>query len=358
VTQRAASGAALAAALLCTALPARAEKETIALEYRVSAGCPGRAAFVERVHTFTTKAEVASEDNAALRQFDVHVLRSGSSVRGELTIDDHGAKTTRQVTGTTCDEVVSALALATAIAVDPDALGGTPSDAPPKPPDAEPPPSAPKPKPVANRPPVALPPTQRKPLPRAAAAPDQAALFLDAGARVGSAMAPFPKLAATAELGLTYFEPLEFYVGGSYGKQDGHTDPVPDACPSADARCHLRVSELLGWLGAGYRLVALEPFSVFAHTAFELGQVQTTALDLTPARSPAQPPWLAVDVGVSGRLDAPGPVFFQANIDARAPLLPPGYELQSMSNATQKTQVYRAGYLGYLFGLSVGVHFL
>jgi hypothetical protein len=357
VTRRAASGAALAAALLCAALPAQAEKETIALDYQVGAGCPGRAAFVERVHTFTTKAEIATEAGAALRRFDVRVLRSGSSVRGELTIDDHGAKTTRQVAGTTCDEVISALALATAIAVDPDALGGTPSDAPPKPPDAEPPPSAPKPKPAPDRPPVAPPPTKRKPLASAAAAPHQPALFLAAGARLGSAMAPFPKLAATAELGLTYFEPLEFYVGGAYGPQDGRSDVLPDACPSADARCHLRVSELLGWLGAGYRFLDLEPFSVFAHTAFEVGQVRTTALDITPTFSDKQL-WLAVDVGLSGRLDGPGPLFFQADIDARAPLLPPGYEVESMAFDAQPTQLYRAGYLGYLFGLSVGVHFL
>ncbi len=357
MTRRAASGAALAAALLCAALPAQAEKETIALDYQVGAGCPSRAAFVERVHTFTTKAEIATEAGAALRKFDVRVLRSGSSVRGELTIDDHGAKTTRQVAGTTCDEVISALALATAIAVDPDALGGSTTDAPPKPPVAEPPQSSPKPKPAPDRPPVAPPPTKRKPLPSAAAAPHQPVLFLAAGARLGSAMAPFPKLAATAELGLTYFEPLEFYVGGSYGKQDGHSDQVPHACPSADERCDLRVSELLGWLGAGYRLLDLEPLSVLAHSAFELGQVQTAVLDITPT-VPVERLWLALDVGLSGRLNAPGPLFFQVDIDARAPLWRPGYAVRSMLYATQNPQVYQVGQLGYLFGLSVGVHFL
>jgi hypothetical protein len=347
VTLRAAVCAALAAALLCTALPARAEKETIALDYQVGAGCPDRSQFVARVHTFTTKAEIVSDGGAPLRKFGVQVLRAGSAVHGELTIDDRGAKTTRQVSGATCDEVISALALATAIAVDPGALGGASPDETSKPPVSEPPPASDKPKPRPSRP-TPTPPPERPKAP-AVELPRPPMLYLAAGARVGSAIAPFPKLEGTAELGFTYFEPLEFYVGGAYGpEQDGHATSGTDS---------LRISDWLGWVGAGYRLLDLEPFSVLAEAAFEFGKVETTDLDVAPRLSP-EPRWLAVDVGLSGRLNAPGPLFLQANMGARAPLLLQGYDVQDMTNAAKRRQVYRAEQLGYLFGLSIGVHFL
>jgi hypothetical protein len=349
VTLRAALCAALAAALLCMALPARAEKETIALDYQVGAGCPDRAQFVRRVHTFTTKAEIVSDDGAPLRKFGVQVLRAGSAVHGELTIDDRGAKTTRQVSGATCDEVISALALATAIAVDPDALGGASPDETSKPPVSEPPPPPDKPKPRPARPsPTALPERPKAP---AVELPRPPVLYLSAGARLGSvnSVAPFLKLEGSAEVGLTYFAPLEFYVGGAYGpKQEGRATLVPDS---------LRVSEWLGWLGAGYRLLDLEPFSVLAEAAFEFGEVEMLDVDVEPQLSATQP-WLAVDVGLSGRLNAPGPLFLQANLGARAPLLLQGYDVQDMMNAAKRRQVYRVGQLGYLFGLSIGVHFL
>jgi hypothetical protein len=349
VTLRAAVCAALAAALLCTALPARAEKETIALDYQVGAGCPDRSQFVARVHTFTTKAEIVSDGGAPLRKFGVQVLRAGSAVRGELTIDDRGAKTTRQVSGATCDEVISALALATAIAVDPGALGGASPDETSKPPVSEPaqPPDQPKPHP-ARPSPAPLPERPKAPV---VELPQPPMLYLAAGARLGSAnsIAPFPKLEGTVELGFTYLAPLEFYVGGAYGpKQEGRASIVPDS---------LRVSEWLGWLGAGYRLLDLEPFSVLAETAFELGQVEMLDLDVDPQLT-AKQRWLAVDVGLSGRLNAPGPLFFQANMGARAPLLLQGYDVQDMTNAAKRRQVYRVEQLGYLFGLSIGVHFL
>jgi hypothetical protein len=347
VTLRAALCAALAAALLCTALPARAEKETIALDYQVGAGCPDRSQFVLRVHTFTTKAEIVSDDSAPLRKFGVQVLRAGNAVRGELTIDDRGAKTTRQVSGATCDEVISALALATAIAVDPDALGGASPDETNKPPVSEPaqPPDKPKPRPARPNP-TPLPERPKAPV---IELPRPAMLYLAAGARVGSAIAPFPKLEGTAELGFTYLAPLEFYLGGAYGpKQEGRATLVPDL---------LRVSEWLGWVGAGYRLLDLEPFAVLAEAAFEFGEVQMLDVDVDP-QLPATRGWLAVDVGLSGRLNGPGPLFLQANMGARAPLLLQGYDVQDMTNAAKRRPVYRVEHLGYLLGLSIGVHFL
>jgi len=146
MTLRVLWGSAHVLALLCLASPAHAEKETIALDFQAASSCPDRTRFIERVHTFTTKVEVASDDGTARRKFGIRVTRSAGAVRGELTIDNRGSKTTRNVSGTTCDEVVSALALATALAVDPEALG-EPTPEPPPVPVETPKPPPPKPSP-------------------------------------------------------------------------------------------------------------------------------------------------------------------------------------------------------------------
>ncbi|HWZ93508.1 MAG TPA: hypothetical protein VNW92_31830 [Polyangiaceae bacterium] len=330
--------AALAATLLCVAVPARADKETIALTYDAGAGCPDKKQFVFRVHTFTSKAEIANDDDAALhRTFAVQVLRSGNTVRGELTIDDRGAKTTRHVSGATCDEVISALALATAIAVDPDALGGSTPDATEPPTASEPPAPAAKPAPT----PDAAGTRARPKRPAPVAPPGPPALYLSAGARVGDAIAPFPKFEAVAELGCTYFAPFEFQVGAAYGP------------PQHDAQ--FRLDEWLGWLGTGYRLFELEPLSVLALAAVEAGEVRAGGgPDVTPSHA-LHTAWLAVDVGLAARRDGPGPLFFQANVGARAPVLLQRYVETESRGAVELFQVKQ---LGYLLSLSVGIHFL
>jgi hypothetical protein len=333
------ASAALAAALLLSAVPARADTEAILLDYDAGAGCPDRKQFVQRVHTFTTKAEIVSDNGAPRRKFAVQVSRAGNVVRGELTIDDRGAKTTRDVSGATCDEVISALALATAIAVDPDALGGAPPDEPSKPPPTEPPPTQPKPAVAAPPPPPA---GGRPSKPADAAAPDSRppVLYLSGGGRVGNAISPFPKFDVAGELGCTYFAPFEFYVGAAYGPPQ-HNDT-------------LRLEDWLGWLGVGYRIFELEPISVLTLAAVEGGDVHAGGgPDVVPAYSRHRP-WVAVNVGLAARVDALGPLFLQANVGARAPVL-----LQRYVETTNKGQaeLYQVE-LGYLVGISVGIHFL
>ena len=81
--------AALTLMTCALAWSARAETESIALDYRASRGCPGRDRFVEEVRALTTKAELV-EATAALRQFRVEALRKGNSVTGRLTIVKDG----------------------------------------------------------------------------------------------------------------------------------------------------------------------------------------------------------------------------------------------------------------------------
>ncbi len=330
--------AALTTAYLCMASPARADKEAIALDYQPSAGCPDRSKFVERVQAITSKAEIVSDDGGAQRRkFGIHVSRAANVVHGELTIDDRGVKTTRMVSGATCDEVISALALATALAVDPEALGAEPQPAPaPSPP----PTAAPKPKPAPPKPAPAklgndltTPPSKRE--------PRRPLLELGVGARVGDTLAPFPKVEGTAELGTSYWAPFETHLGFAYGPpQHNH---------------QTQFSDWTGSLGMGYRMFDLEPFSVWAEAGFELGQVHATGRNITPAFS-VDRTWAAVDVGVRARLDGPGPLFFLANVGGRAPVLLQRYVVQE--NTGKFRELHQVQQLGYLLGLSVGMHFL
>jgi len=334
---RALCGAASALACLCLVGPARADKEAISLAYEVGAGCPDRRQFIEHVRTFTSKAEIVDDDGAPRRRFAVRVSGGGGKVQGQLTIDDHGAKSTRNVAGARCDEVISALALATAIAVDPDALGGAPSDETSEPRSPEPSPSTAKPAPTRAR--VA----SESPEPRrfAAARAHAPWLSLSAGARLGSALAPFPKLEASAELGCSYFAPVELSVGGAFG-------------PRQEDRV-LELEDWLGWLGVGYRALELPPLSVSLLAAFEAGDVQASGgSDVSPRRN-LHRLWLAVNAGLAVRADGPGPLFFQANWGVRVPL-----SLQRYVETTNQgtSELYQVERLGYLLELSVGVHFL
>ena len=343
MTSRRVECAALMATLVLLAPAARADKESIVLEYQAVSGCPDRAEFVARLHTFTTKAEVTNDDGTPRRRFGIRVTRAAGAVTGEFVIDDRGSKTTRSVSGTTCDEVVSALALATALAVDPDALSSeTPSEPPPPapvpPPTPAPPapplPAVPSPKPPA---PVAKP-ALAAPTPKL---PHRYALDVSLGARIGDSVAPFPLVEAVAEIGTTYFAPLDLHAGIAFA-------------PAQRDR-HAEFADLLGWVGAGYRLLDLEPLSVWGQTGLELGQVQAVGREISPTYRVGRL-WAAVDVGLSVRLDAPGRLFFQANASGRAPLSLQRYVVQE--NNGKLRELHQVQQLGYLLGISVGMHFL
>ncbi len=329
--------AALTTAYLCMASPALADKEAIALDYQPGAGCPDRSKFIERVQAITSKAEIVSDDGAPRRKFGIHVSRVASAVHGELTIDDHGEKTTRTVSGASCDEVISALALATALAVDPEALG---VEAQPPPAPTPPPAPAPKPKPPVATPvpakplgPLATPPPKRE--------PHRPLLELSVGAREGDTLAPFPKFEGMAELGTTYWAPFELHLGFAYGPPE-HNHQT-------------EFSDWSGLLGLGYRMLDLEPFSVWAEAGAELGEVHAAGRNITPAFS-VDRTWAAVDVGIRARVDGPGPLFFQANAAGRAPVLLQRYVVQE--NTGKFRELHQVQQLGYVLSLSVGMHFL
>ena len=130
------------------AVPARADVEGIRLAYSAYAGCPDEDRFLHGVTARTERIRRAAEGEAA-RTFVVAVTREPRTIRGVLSITGlDGAVSRREVTGDSCDEVVSALALITALAVDP--LAATAPE--PPPPVPGPPSSSPAGAPSSNPP--------------------------------------------------------------------------------------------------------------------------------------------------------------------------------------------------------------
>jgi hypothetical protein len=104
-----------------TASAQSAQIEPIRLTYRSYEGCPTEWDFVEGVRARTYRARPAVGDEPA-RAFAVELRADGSKSRGVLRITGLGGEvTSREVAGDTCEEVVSALTLITALAIDPQA---------------------------------------------------------------------------------------------------------------------------------------------------------------------------------------------------------------------------------------------
>lgn len=101
-----------------SAAAASAGSEAVRLSYRASTGCPGEARFWDEVAARTDRVRRAGADEPA-RLFSVLVDAGPTQSRGVLeTTDANGAGSRREVTGESCAEVVSALALIAALAID------------------------------------------------------------------------------------------------------------------------------------------------------------------------------------------------------------------------------------------------
>jgi hypothetical protein len=100
---------------------AHAETEPIRIEYRAVAGCPSVEQFRAEVFARATSARPATDSEIA-RTFVVTIESGRDRVVGSLVVREaSGATLARTVEGTRCEEVATALSLATALAIDPQA---------------------------------------------------------------------------------------------------------------------------------------------------------------------------------------------------------------------------------------------
>jgi hypothetical protein len=111
-------GALAASALI--ALPAHADPAPLHIDYEAAAGCPGVADFLGEIQWRTSLARVAGPTERAL-EVRARIVANGPVIVGRLVLGEGKAVVEREVASPNCDEVVSALALITALALDPHA---------------------------------------------------------------------------------------------------------------------------------------------------------------------------------------------------------------------------------------------
>ncbi|MEO8905703.1 MAG: hypothetical protein ABI488_24470 [Polyangiaceae bacterium] len=98
---------------------AQAPGQAFRLEYWAEGRCPDAIEFARQIQTRAPRLRPAVADEPALGFYAELVDRSGSAT-GRLTARTaDGREVTREVRGTTCDDVVTALALIAALAADP-----------------------------------------------------------------------------------------------------------------------------------------------------------------------------------------------------------------------------------------------
>jgi len=108
---------------------AAADPEGVRIDYAASAGCPDATAFLRSLRERTTRFRAAEADEQ-VRRFLVRVRAVGSAFSGRLEIGSPDGRTVvRNVDATMCSEVSSALALITALTIDPNALTSSPKGA-------------------------------------------------------------------------------------------------------------------------------------------------------------------------------------------------------------------------------------
>jgi hypothetical protein len=93
-------------------------EDAIRFQYEAPAECPDLTIFTARVRERTPRGRIAAPDELA-RTFNVSIAPDTGGFTGTVAfLDDAGASVSRRLHGEQCDEVVSSLALITALALD------------------------------------------------------------------------------------------------------------------------------------------------------------------------------------------------------------------------------------------------
>jgi hypothetical protein len=95
-----------------------AAAENVRLDYRAPVECPDAPVFIERVRNRVPSARMAEPEELA-REVAIVVALDEEGYMARLDfVDVHGETITRTLTGKTCDEVVSGIALVTALSLE------------------------------------------------------------------------------------------------------------------------------------------------------------------------------------------------------------------------------------------------
>lgn len=284
-------GAALGAAMSFTAFAlvaaegvAQTEvRESVALRYEEAppAGCPTSLEFQAEVTKLTSKARFTTERGA--RSIRIELQSRGAGVVGRFSSGEGKQTSTREVRGQDCREVSSALAIAVALTIDPDALGagqapserqnGSEGSGASEPAGARPP-GAPK-----GKDPAPLRPTNR---------PARIRLGLGIGLAVETAWAPQIRVGGGLALLLGLGDDLTLAAGATRfpPRQQGETS-------------------FGAWVGHGSLAWSLAQLGIarpFVTASYEAGVVESAGTGLAHSVL-AERPWQAAGLGLGLRLE-------------------------------------------------------
>jgi hypothetical protein len=273
-----------------TGAPAVSDAEAVSLLYEDSPppDCPTEAEFEAEVAKLTSKAHFTKERRA--RRVRIELSSGGRDVTGRLVSGDGKNQSSRELRGKTCREVASALAIAVALTIDPEALLGPSEATPAKPPEAaaapEPPPAAPKPPPPKPKPAAPL-----APRPVAPPAPTRVHFGVGVGLTLEGTWAP--RMSPGGKV-LGVIAPGD-HLRVALGFTRFLTREVDDVSFGA-------------WLVDGsvsYNLAVLGVVRPFASLGYELGMIEASGSGL-PTTVEAERPWQAASAGVGLRLETEG----------------------------------------------------
>jgi hypothetical protein len=100
------------------------EVESFVLDFSAPSTCPPQSVFEELAQSLTAEARFhATPTGEEVRLLTIKIEKRQSDYFGRLVLVEGAARAAREFDAQTCAEVVEALALATALAIDPEALG-------------------------------------------------------------------------------------------------------------------------------------------------------------------------------------------------------------------------------------------
>jgi hypothetical protein len=256
------------------------DSEAVSLLYEDSppADCPTQARFEAEVSKLTSKARFTKQRGA--RRVRIELVGSGHDVVGRLVTGDGKNQSSREVRGKDCREVSSALAIAVALTIDPEALGLSDSEPAPKPAAPEPPKQvAPAPEPAVKAPP---------PPPREPAPPTKLVWGLGAGLELENAWGPRMSPGA--------------HVFGVFGVGERFRAAVGVARFITREVDDVSFGAWLAESSVSVNLALLGALRPFGNLGFEIGAVDASGSGL-PAVEQAQRPWQAASAGLGLRFE-------------------------------------------------------
>ncbi|WP_437973263.1 hypothetical protein WMF11_30625 [Sorangium sp. So ce295] len=294
------------------------------IEYRAEAGCPAEAEFRARVGA-RLRRNIAETDAASA--YVVIIEQRDRRFIGRLGVRAaDGTASDRDVAGDTCDDVVAALAVVTALAVDaqagdapvtaatPAASASPSAVAAPPPPVGAPPAGAPP----ASAPPAGAPPAGNARARPPAPEPDATThLVLGAQLLVGQ-MIGLPSFGAR----ISAEPPLAITTRGvGPARFDADLEVSSDVPVAGGSASFLRAALAVDAcpLGASLGVLRLSPCA-----RVEGGLVSASRRGVAPARSVTRG-WLALGLPVRARLPLWGPFVLDADAGVRVPLLRDGF---------------------------------